>query len=116
MILAAFSVFTLFFTGGDDYPLQSLFTVAEIFVFLVLFSVRHLALYYILQPYNSDYLIKSRLYGFLSFLIGTVLLVIIFIPVNAIVMTAAGLIITVPYILVSQSLVRRVAPRTFRIK
>ncbi len=116
VILAAFSVFTLFFTGGEDYPLQSLFTVAEIFVFLVLFSVRHLALYYILQPYNSDYLIKSRLYGFLSFLIGTVLLVIIFIPGNAIVMTAVGLIITVPYILVSQSLVRKVGPRTFRVK
>ena len=116
VILAVFSVFTLAFTGGEDYPLQYLFTAAQIFVFSVLSSVRHLALYYILQPYNSDYLVKSKLYGLLSFIVGTILFVLVFIPVNALVLTVVGLILLTVYLIVSQSLVYKFGPKTFRVK
>ena len=113
---AVFAIVTLILTGGRDYPLQYFFTLLEIFIALVLFCVRHMLLYYILQPYNSDFMIKSHVYNTLSFFSGVFYTVLVFIPVNAMFFCAAGVIIGVPFVILAGLLVRKFAPRTFRIR
>ncbi|MCR4617643.1 MAG: hypothetical protein K5669_05600 [Lachnospiraceae bacterium] len=115
-VMAVFAIVVLMVTGGEEYTFQYIFTVLEILFAVVFFSVRHMALYYLLQPYNSDFMVKSFLYNFLSLIIGTVCFALIFFPFSAKVYTVTGIIFTLIYVILSNVLVRKFGQRTFRIK
>ena len=116
LMMAVFAVITLALTGGEDYAGQYIFTVLEIITAVTFFSIRHMTLYYILQPYTSDFLLKSYVYAFITFISGTFFFILIFIPINAKWLTLIGFAILISYYLASNLIIYRFGPKTFRIK
>ncbi len=116
ILIAIYSIVVLAITGGQDYFLQYLWSVLLLFPALVFFSVRHLALYYLLQPYSADFTVKSGWYGFLGFLMGAVVTLIMILPIPAWILCLAGVVISVGYIFLADFLVYKFAPRLFRVK
>ena len=116
LMMAVFAVITLALTGGEDYAGQYIFTVLEIITAVAFFSIRHMTLYYILQPYTSDFLLKSYVYAFITFISGTFFFILIFVPINAKWLTLIGLAILISYYLASNLIIYRFGPKTFRIK
>ena len=114
LILSVFSAVAIWLTGGEDFPLQILFTILELGSFLVLFSAGHLSVYYLLQPYGKELSLGSRLYAIFTFLIGTVLFVLMFLPLNSLVLALAGIVMSVVYLWAVTKLIRRFSARTFR--
>ena len=115
-MIAVFSIVVMALTGTDLNVFDYFFTLCVIALATVFFSVWHLTIYYLVQPYASDIMVKSKLYGFLSFIIGFVCIVMAFLPLNALVMTIAGVIFTGLFILLSDIMVYKLAPKTFRMK
>ena len=113
-IFAVFTVVVLAFTGGEEYLFQYLWNILLIFLSVVFFSVRHLALYYLMQPYSEEMTLKSWWYSFLSFLMGGFCMLIMILPLSARVLVLAGLVLTALYIFLSDLLVYKLSPRTFR--
>lgn len=116
IMASVYCVVVILITGGEDYFSECIFTVLSILIATVFFSVRHMAIYYLLQPYSRDFMVKSKLYGFFSFIIGFVLFVLIFIPIPAWLLSLAGLIITAIYIVLGDLLVKKFASKTFRLR
>ncbi len=116
LMMSVFGVVAIALTGGEEYPMQYFFTVLMIMVSVIFFSMRHLAIYYLLQPYTSDFLVKSKLYFFLSFLIFLICFVLIFIKVSAMVLSGIWAVITIGYFILADILIYRFGPRTFRVK
>ena len=116
LMMAVFAVITLVLTGGEDYAGQYIFTVLEIITAVTFFSIRHMTLYYILQPYTSDFLLKSYVYAFITFISGTFFFILIFVPINAKWLTLIGFAILISYYLASNLIIYRFGPKTFRIK
>ncbi|MBR3039141.1 MAG: hypothetical protein IKI20_00585 [Lachnospiraceae bacterium] len=116
IMMTVFAMVTIILTGGEDFFLQCLFTALLIFIAVILFSVRYMTMYYLMQPYNGDFMVKNHVYTFFNLFSGFFTIVLIFIPVNAMILTAVLVVIAVPYVLVSGLLVRKFAPKTFRVK
>ena len=112
--IAIFSIVAVALTGGQEYPLQYVFTFAHILLSVAFFSMCHMFIYYILQPYSAELLVKSKLYNFVSFVSGFFFVILIFIPLRAWMLFVAGLIIVVPLALLSDLLVYKISPKTFR--
>ncbi|MBQ1733125.1 MAG: hypothetical protein II037_13040, partial [Bacteroidales bacterium] len=72
VMMMIFAIATILLTGGENYFGEIISVIVTITSFTALFSIRHLTVYYILQPYSKDFLIKSKLFGYLSFIYGTV--------------------------------------------
>ena len=83
---------------------------------LVFYSVWNLTIYYLIQPFTSDLLIRSKLYEFFSVMIGVIGFILIVAGVSARWLTIAGLVITVPLIIFSNTLIYKFAPKTFKIR
>lgn len=115
-LLAAFGVVVLAITGGEDYRFQYLLTFLSIMLTSVFFSVHHLALYYLMQPYTSEYKIKSKGYNIVSATVYFVCWMLFNNNAPAKIFAPAAAVVTVIYIVVSCALVYKYAPKTFRIK
>ncbi len=116
VMMTVFALVTIILTGGEDFFLQCLFTTLVIFISVILFSVRHMTLYYLIQPYNGDFMVKNHVYTFFNIFTGFFYVAMIFIPMDALILTVIMLVITVPYILISRLLIRKFGPKTFRVK
>ena len=116
VMIAVFSIVVIALTGGQAYFLQYVFNILTIALALIFFSTRHMVIYYLLQPYAKDVMIKSKLYGITSFITGAVLIIMVFTPLTAWMLTIAGTLITVIYIFAAGKLVYKYSPKTFRIK
>lgn len=116
LMASAFAVTVMVITGGEDYNGQYICTVLCILSSMIFFSVRHLTLYYLLQPYASDFRIKSKLYGLLSFFLYTACIVFVFAPVPAYVLTGLSLIMIFVYSFVGSKLIYQYGPKTFKVK
>ncbi len=116
VMMAVFAVVVLILTGGEEYPFQCLFTVLQIGVALVFVSMRNMAMYYLLQPYASDFMIKSKIYWLFSFLIVSILIILVFFKIPAYIFTALGIFVTGLYALIAHILIKKFGHRTFRVK
>ena len=116
IMASVFAVVVMTITGGEDYTGQYISTVLCILASMVFFSIRHLTLYYLIQPYASDFRVKSRLYTFLSFFIFTVCLALMIAPVPAYIITGFALAMIFLYTFLGSRLIYRFGPRSFRIK
>lgn len=58
----------MFITGGTDKPINYFLLFISILAMSVFFSVHHIVLYYLLQPYNINLESKSFAYGIANFL------------------------------------------------
>jgi hypothetical protein len=116
LMASAFAVTVLAITGGEDYYGQYICTVLCVLSSMIFFSVRHLTLYYLIQPYASDFRIKSRLYGLFSFFLYTACTVFTFVPVPAFILAGLALVMIFIYTFFGTKLIYRFGPKTFKVK
>ncbi|MCR4648351.1 MAG: hypothetical protein K5776_04655 [Lachnospiraceae bacterium] len=117
IIIAVFGVVSIMLTGGEDYFSQCIFTVILCLVSSILFSVRHMTVFYIFQQYTDKFKgIKSMFYYTYSFIIGVIWFALIF-PRIPVVLFAIGMIfVTALYIFIADRLVGKYASKTFVLK
>ena len=114
LMMAVFSTVALFVSGGEDYPLQILFIVLEIFVSIFLFSLYYLMLYYLIQPYGEEGGIRIRIRTALVFPISFTLFVLISFKINAVILTLFGMLFTGLLAFAATGLIRRFGTKTFK--
>ena len=116
VMMMIFAIATILLTGGENYFGEIISVIVTITSFTALFSIRHLTVYYILQPYSKDFLIKSKLYGYLSFIYGTICFFVMFIPMTNLFAAIAGILIAGLYFFTADKIVYKFAHKTLRIK
>lgn len=116
LMLAVYNVVVLALTGWESYFGQCILNIFLILIFTLYFCVRHTTYYYILQPYNADLKLKSKVYATLNFFLGMIGFIVAIIPIPAWVLAIAALVIIIPYMLIAYMLVKNWGPKTFIIK
>ena len=115
-VLALGLVFLLAITGGTiqfiDYPIL-FFSILAMSVF---FSVHHLVLYYLLQPYNAESETKSATYGIANGLTYLFCYYMLKIQIPIFTFGCLTIVFSILYCFVSLFLVYRYAPKTFHLK
>lgn len=116
IMISGFAVTVLFVTGGETYDHQYLFTFLSIFLTMIFFSVHHLAIYYLLQPYTMEFKIKSKGYQIINAVVYTICWALFNNDVSAQVFAPIAAAFTAVYIIVACILVYKLSPRTFRVR
>ncbi|GCD12797.1 hypothetical protein [Clostridium tagluense] len=80
------------------------------------FSIHHLFMYYVLQPYTAQLTVKSPLFKFVNMVVYMASYICLRIKTPPYYFTAGVIITTIVYMLVALILTYRVAPRTFKLK
>ena len=114
VVIAIGFIFLLYFSGGTiiiNYITIPLFII----LLSVFFSVHHLVIYYLLQPYNKNLEMKKASYSIVSGLTYFVSYILTDIKMSSLLLSVVGLSFTIVYVIVSLFLVYRFAPRTFKI-
>ena len=115
-VLAMGLVLLLVISGGTtqwvDYPIL-LFSILAMSIF---FSVHHLVLYYLLQPYNANSETKSGTYGIANGLTYLFCYYMLRVRIPIFTFGCLTIIFSILYCLISLFLVYRYAPKTFHIK
>lgn len=106
----------LLITGGTENPMDYVLLFLAILAMSVFFSVHHLMLYYLLQPYDINMKAKSSAYSIVNTV--TYIVCYLFIRLKMATMTFALLTIgfSAAYIALSLFCVYRYAPGRFRLK
>ncbi len=82
----------------------------------VFFTLHHLFLYYIFQPYSTDLNVKNPLYFIVSFVVSGACGFAIIFPLSPMVFTCVVLSIAIVYGVVATVSIRKYAHATFRVK
>ncbi|OXM14666.1 hypothetical protein [Paenibacillus herberti] len=114
--LAAASTIVAFAAGMSLSTNELLLLWALILILSLLFSVHHLALYYLLQPYTTEMNSKNPLFFGAIMVVSAACWIPIILQPSLLSMTVGAAIVLVVYLLVAGILVRRIGPRTFRVK
>ncbi len=115
VLIAIGNVILLFITGGSN-----IITYISMFIFIIslciFFSVHYLVLYYLLQPYNKDLMVKSVPYSVIT--LGTYLVsyYVSEIKISTLLFSIFGIGFSIVYIVVGLLLVKKYAPLNFRIR
>lgn len=106
----------LFITGGSDniYDYGLLF-VAIMFL-SIFFSVHHLVIYYLLQPYDINMKAKSTTYGIVNGITYYICYMCIDLQLPTTMFAGFTIVFTLLYVVVSLFLVYKYAPLTFKLK
>ena len=109
------NVILLYISGGANT-----ITYISMFIFIIslciFFSVHYLVLYYLLQPYNKDLMIKSGTYTIITFLTYFVSYYVSEVKVSTLLFSIFGIAFSIIYIIVGLLLVKKYAPSNFRIR
>lgn len=106
----------LFVSGGTDTYMNYVLLVVSIIAMSIFFSVHHLTMYYLFQPYNMDAEVKNGIYH----VIMTITYICVYFFINLKMSTFVFGIMTIVfcaiYCIVAGILVYRLAPNTFRLR
>ena len=80
------------------------------------FSIHHLFMYYVLQPYTAELTVKGPLFKFITVVVYLVSYACLQIKTSSFYFALGVLVITIIYMVVALIVTYRVAPRTFRLK
>ena len=108
--------FILFATGGTTNNLNYLILIISIIAMSIFFSVHHLVIYYLLQPYNIESETKNTTYTIVNFLTYVVCYWMIDLRLPTFGFGLATIIFAIIYSFVSLYLVYKFAPKTFKIR
>ena len=115
-VLAAGLPAMLLLSGGTAHPLDYLLLSASVLLMAVFFSVHHMVLYYLLQPYNENSEMKSPMFT----IANTVTYFISYFAVRQEIETSVFgvflLVFCVLYILFALLAAYRLAPKTFCLR
>ncbi|WP_054026299.1 hypothetical protein [Bacillus sp. FJAT-28004] len=118
-IAAAFGVSLTAITaaaGGEWLNRELLMLWICVISLSVFFTVHHLFMYYIFQPYSTELNVKNPLYYVVNMGISAASGACIFLRVPAVSFTIIIVTLTLIYLAAAPVLVRRYGPRTFRVK
>lgn len=82
----------------------------------IFFSVHHLFLYYIFQPYTTELNTKNPFFYLFSWIVSGVFVLSISLRPDPVVFSISTAVIALLYLVAALPLVRKYAPRTFRVK
>ncbi|WP_145331050.1 hypothetical protein [Paenibacillus xylanexedens] len=112
---AVISVSVLILSEGRN--IDSLLAIWILIITLaVFFSLHHLLLYYVLQPYTAELETNNPLFTIVNSLISLGMVVAIFIGPTLWVLTTALIVLTVSYLISALPLVNKYAHHHFRVK
>lgn len=106
----------LLLTGGTGNPLNYFVLFISIIAMSIFFSVHHLVIYYLLQPYNINSETKNTTYTIVSILTYVVCYYMIDLRLPTLSFGLATIIFAITYSLISLFLVYKFAPKTFKIR
>ena len=106
----------LFITGGSSNPYHYLVLFVSIISMSIFFSVHHLVLYYLLQPYNVNSETKSAMYGICNGITYFVCYYMIEVKMPIMIFGVAMIVFSAVYFIVALLLVYRYAHKTFRLR
>lgn len=95
---------------------QLLLTLVCVFALSVFFSIHHLFLYYILQPYSTELNVKNPFFFLANLIVSLAFILALVLGADATGLSIATVAITLAYFVAALMLVKRVGPRTFRVK
>ncbi|QJC50298.1 hypothetical protein HGI30_00885 [Paenibacillus albicereus] len=103
--------------AGAALPLAELLLVwAVVLSLALLFSVHHLALYYLLQPYTTEMDAKNPLFHVVNMALSASCWLVLLLRPELPALAAGSALVLALYAAAALLLVRRFGPRTFRIK
>jgi len=80
------------------------------------FSIHHLAIYYIIQPYTANLEVKSPLFRGINTVMYVVCYMCSGIDSSSYMFSIGVIIFTVIYMIIALTLVYKLAPKTFKLK
>lgn len=105
-----------FTSGGDLLQWDTVLLWLSIIGLAVFFTIHHLFLYYIFQPYSTDLNVKNPLYFIVTMVVSAACGAAVFIPLSPVIFASVILTITLVYLVVAAVSVRKYAHQTFRVK
>ena len=105
----------LYITNTNSNLIVYLTSFLFIICLSIFFSVHYLVIYYLLQPYNKNMQIKKVSYSIVSFLTYFISFEMSHLIFNSLLLSILGIVFVILYIVIALLLVRRIAPRTFRL-
>lgn len=111
---AALTVIAL--AAGAALSLELLLLWVCLLVLSVFFSVHHLLMYYIFQPYSTELNVKNPFFHVVNMVFSSACGISIVVKAPALPFTVTVMIVTLVYLGVAFILVRRFGHRTFRVK
>ncbi|MFD0713315.1 hypothetical protein [Paenibacillus sp. GCM10027626] len=102
--------------GITIWSQDSLFLWISVFSLSLFFSVHHLFLYYIFQPYSTELHVRNPLYHFVNSAVSALSGLSIFLRVQPFIYAIIALSLTVFYFILAGYLVKKHGPRTFCVK
>lgn len=103
-------------TAGSTLNLEMFLLWVCVLVLSIFFSVHHLLVYYILQPYSTELNMKNPFFFVVNFVMSLVCGLSIVVKAPALPFTITVAIITLVYLAAALILVRKFGHRTFRVK
>lgn len=106
----------LYLSGGTDDVRNYYLLFVSILSMSVFFSVHHMVMYYLLQPYNVSLEMKNATYGIVSYVTYFICYIAIGKQVPTVVFGTAVTAFCIVYVLVAFVLAYRLAPKTFKLR
>ncbi len=103
-------------TGGTTNPYNYLLLFISIIFLSIFFSVHHLVIYYLLQPYDINMKSKSSMYSIVNAITYFICYLCIDMTFPTAIFASIVTVFSLIYILVALFLVYKYAPRTFKLK
>jgi hypothetical protein len=107
----------LFLISGEDWGLRDALTFwVTILCLSLFFSVHHLFMYYIFQPYSTELNMKNPFFFIVNSIVVGLSAACIGFPKGSSVFTLVVLVGTIAYMVIALTLVYKYSSRTFRVK
>ena len=106
----------IYVPGSREKLIECLLIVVITTVLSVIFSIHHLAIYYLLQPYNVNTEVKNAYYYVVTIVTFALLYVLMLQRIPIVPFSIACLAFCAVYTVVASLLVYRLAPVTFKLK
>lgn len=101
---------------ASNFSLETIFIIIAILSLSIFFSIHHLAIYYLLQPYDNEMKMKSVSFSVVNFLTYFVCYLCTDIHMPFILFSLMIIILTIIYTVIVLGLVYKKAPTTFKLK
>jgi hypothetical protein len=106
----------LFVSGGTNNYLNYVIIFVSVIAITIFFSIHHLVVYYLLQPYNKDVELKSATYQIVDGITYAVCYFTQEITMTNLFFGSIMCVFTIVYVIIALYLAYKYAPRSFRIK
>lgn len=106
----------LYLSGGTDNPLNYLMLFLSIISMSVFFSVHHLVIYYLLQPYNVELQSKSITYAIVNYITYIIPFAFMYIKLPTIPFGSCMVGFAILYVILSLVFAYKYAPKTFKLR